>query len=79
MSLADEIVLPAPLTDEEQIALFTQVAQINEATTLIGKDVTNIAVMEPNLERLAATATLLSENGSPKAVRMRCSDERRSR
>lgn len=62
MSLADDVVLPAPLTDEEQIALFTQVSQINAASALIGNKVTNIAILEPNLERLAAIATLLSSN-----------------
>jgi hypothetical protein len=38
------------------------VSQINAATALIGSKVTNIAILEPNLERLAAIATLLSSN-----------------
>lgn len=62
MSLAEKIVLPDPLTEDEQIALFTQIEQINEATALMGKKITNIAINEPNLERLAAVATLLSSN-----------------
>ena len=62
MSITDDILIPAPLTDDEQIALFTQVSQINAASVLLGSKVTNTAIIEPNFERLAAIATLLSAN-----------------
>lgn len=54
--------IAAPLTEDEQIALFTQIETISEATALMGKKITNTAITEPNLERLAKIAGLLSAN-----------------
>ena len=44
------------------VALFTQVSKIAEASELLGPKVTNIAIVDPTLDRLAEVATLVSSN-----------------